>query len=132
MKPDRHTLDWIVRNRQPRERVVPVAACLPDRQGVLAERRAVREAIAAFVDDEFRDLCTLGVVNSSEVVILARSAPARESMRLRWLTELRSHLVRACRPFRARRLRFEVGDGEDKFVRSDEETAAGQEGSSRA
>jgi hypothetical protein len=98
----------------------------------LEERRAVREAIGAFVDEEFRRLCTLGEIKGSEIVILARCAPAREAMRLRWLTKLRSHLLQTCRPFRARRLRFEVGDGNDGFSGPDGERVDKEEGSSRA
>lgn len=48
-------------------------------------------------------------------MILAESAPACEAMRLRWLTELRSHLLRTCRAFKARRLRFAVGESDDGF-----------------
>lgn len=132
MEPDGRTLGWIVRNRQPRDKAVPVGACLPDRKKALEERRAVREAIAAFVDDEFRSLCMLGEIKGAEVVILARSAPAREAMRLLWLTKLRSHLVQTCRSFKARRLRFEVGDGNDSFGRPVGERVDKEEGSSRA
>lgn len=132
MEPNRHTWDWIVRNRQPRDKAVPVGACLPDRKRVLEERRAVREAIGAFVDEEFRNLCTLGEIRGSEVVILARSAPAREAMRLRWLTKLRSHLMQTCRSFKARRLRFDVGDGDDCFGGPEAERVDREEGSSRA
>lgn len=116
MEPHRNPLEWIVRNRQVRNPVVPIGQCLSDRQDLSEERGAIRRAIAAFVDDEFRAHCTLGEVDRERVVILVDCPAARMLMRLTWLTELRSHLVCSCRRFKARRLEFRVGDGDDRFA----------------
>ncbi len=109
-------MSWIVRNRQVRDRVSPVGECIPDHEAALAGRKAIREAVAAFVDDEFRAHCALGRVEADRVVILVDSAAAAAVLRRQWLTVLRSHLVDTCRAFRARRLEFRIGLGDDRFM----------------
>ena len=116
MEPCRGHLEWIVRNRQRREPAVPIGECLSARRDQSEERAAIRQAIASFVDDEFRAHCALGDVERTRVVILVDGPAARTVMRLTWLTELRNHLLRSCRRFKARRLEFQVGDGDDRFV----------------
>jgi hypothetical protein len=125
MEPCRGHLEWIARNRQWREAAVPVGECLSYRGELAGERAAIRRAIASFVDEEFRAHCTLGDVDRARVVILVDGPAARALMRLTWLTELRSHLLRACRAFRARRLEFQVGDGDDRFVVAPGDEAVG-------
>ncbi len=115
MQPQRDRLDWIARNRQVRSRAVPIGECLRDRQGVFETRKAIRQAVAAFVDEEFAAYCALGEVDGGKVVILVGSPTALMPIRLKWLTDLRGHLVRTCRPFGARRLEFRVGEGDDRF-----------------
>ena len=125
----RKHLEWIVRNRQTWNSAVPIGQCLSDRRELSAERAAIRRAIAGFVDDEFRAHCTLGDVDGAKVVILVECPAVRVLMRLTWLTELRNHLLRSCRCFKARRLEFRVGAGDDSFVRApaDEEVRLSSE-----
>jgi hypothetical protein len=116
MQPRPSPLDWIVRNRQVGRRAVPIGQCLPDQVQAFETRAAIRAVVAAAVDDEFRAHCSLGEVTGSRVVILVDSAAARSVMRLKWLTQLRSHLARHCGGFGARQLAFQVGVGEDRFA----------------
>jgi hypothetical protein len=111
----RGPLEWIVLNRQPRSRAVRIGQCLGDHAGALAERTAIRRAVGAFVDEEFRRGCTLGPVDAQRVVILAASPAEAHALRLRWLTTLREHLARTCKGFGARQLMFRVGRGDDLF-----------------
>ena len=115
MRPRRDPLEWITRNRQIRSRTVAVGACLGERREVLEARAAIRRAVSVFVDDEFRMHCRLGEVDGQRVEILVDSAPAQVLLRLKWLSELRAHLAQNCRAFRARRLVFRVGPGDDGF-----------------
>lgn len=125
MEPRQDHLEWIVRNRQARKAAVPIGECVAERRDLCRERGAIRRAIAAFVDDEFRAHCALGDVDRAKVVILVTSPAARMLMRLTWLTELRNHLLRSCRSFRARRLEFEVGDGDDRFSAAPDDGGVG-------
>jgi hypothetical protein len=108
-------LEWIIQNRQVRQRAVAVGVCLGDRKKASAARAAIRRAVSAIVDDEFRTHCTLGEVNGQQVEILVDSAPAHMLLRLKWVTELRAHLARSCRAFGSRRIVFRVGPGDDRF-----------------
>jgi hypothetical protein len=109
-------MGWIVQNRQVRDSAAAVGDCLPKYEAASEARQAIRQAIAAFVDDQFRSHCSLGVVDAGRVVILVDSAVAVDALRRAWLTALRSHLVDHCRAFRARRLEFRVGRGDDRFA----------------
>jgi hypothetical protein len=120
MTPRRGPLEWIVLNRQPRSRAVRIGQCLGDHTGVLAERTAIRQAVGAFVDEDFRRGCSLGPVDAQRVVILAASPAEAHALRLRWLTTLREHLSRTCKGFGARQLVFRVGRGDDRFPSPDE------------
>jgi hypothetical protein len=120
MAPRRGPLEWIVLNRQPRSRAVRIGQCLGDPAGGLAERTAVRRAVGAFVDEDFRRGCTLGPLDAQRVVILAASPAEAHALRLRWLTTLREHLLRTCKAFGARQLMFRVGRSDDPFPGPDE------------
>jgi hypothetical protein len=115
MVPRRGPLEWIVLNRQPRNRAVRIGQCLGDHAGALAERSGIRRAVGAFVDEDFRRGCTLGPVDAQRVVILAASPAEAHALRLRWLTTLREHLSRTCKGFGARQLLFRVGRSDDRF-----------------
>lgn len=136
MERRRGPLEWIVLNRQPRSRAVRIGQCLGDHTGGLALRAAIRRAVGAFVDEDFRRGCALGLVDARRVVILAPSPAEAHALRLQWLTTLREHLSRTCKMFGARQLLFQVGRSNDKFPQPDTEVparahrAAGHDGDS--
>ena len=107
--------EWIVRNRQVRASAVPVGECLGGLSVGWTARSAIRRTIADWVDDGFRQHCTLGSMENGAVEILVDSAAECAALRLQWLTRLREHLARSCPKFGTRRVVFRVGRSDDRF-----------------
>ena len=112
---DADRLEWVHRNRQPRdrtERLGEVTRRLDlEATGRNSVARRVYAAIDAVVDGRFRRVCRFGEARAGEVVILVTDPDSLYHIRMEWLSVLRERIGQMCPRQAAWRLRFKTGEG---------------------